>query len=430
MDKKPKIFRIFSNDHHLNNDLSNYDVVFPKVEFFLKKLWLAYISFPIDDFTDQEFEDLNQEIIKTVAENPDIQGVYMGYDIEAFVISAVFKHLNLPSIKLPNLESFYQVHHKVYQKMLEEDPTKYSYFDLFADDWDHNLPKYPFYIKSALGDGGLHNYIIRDKNQLDSIIGVLRKELPKQERIYLYFAEKYLDLRKFPLANQHIMLCEELIENFTNLNMDAFVDDLGNITILLFSDQLIKNQVVVGYRFPSQMSEDVTQRAKQMGLDLIQKSGLRNASFNIEYFILENGNIKIMEVNARSSLYFNFNYHFYGIRYLDLAVHLSMGEKINLPRMEFPPKISTQLHILTKKSGKIKDILNIEKCLEIAKIDKDYVINFEEKELNGEDIIEDNYHKNGQLLLQIFFASSTIEESEKEILRLQSLLLLQDDYFK
>lgn len=212
--------------------------------------------------------------------------------------------------------------------------------------------------------------------------------------------------------------------------MDAFVDDLGNITILLFSDQLIKNQVVVGYRFPSQMSEDVTQRAKQMGLDLIQKSGLRNASFNIEYFILENGNIKIMEVNARSSLYFNFNYHFYGIRYLDLAVHLSMGEKINLPRMEFPPKISTQLHILTKKSGKIKDILNIEKCLEIAKIDKDYVINFEEKELNGEDIIEDNYHKNGQLLLQIFFASSTIEESEKEILRLQSLLLLQDDYFK
>jgi len=430
MERKPKIFRIFSNDHHLDNDLSKYDVVFPKVEKFLKKLWLAYISYPIDDFTDQEFEELDQEIIKTVEENPDIQGVYMGYDIEAFLISAVFKNLRMPSIKLPSLESFYQVHHKVYQKMLEVSPTKYSYFDLFSDDWDQNLPKFPFYMKSALGDGGLHNYIIRDKNQLEGVIGVLRKELPKQESIYLYFAKKYLDLQKFPFADKHIMLCEELVENFTNLNMDAFVDDVGNITILLFSDQLIKNEIVLGYRFPSQIPEDITQRAKQMGLELIEKSGLRNASFNIEYFILENGDIKIMEVNSRSSLYFNFNYHIYGIRYLDIAVQLSMGEKINLPSLEFPLKFSTQLHILTKKSGKIKDLLDMEKCLEIANSKKNYVINFEDKEMNGEDIIEDNYHKNGQLLLQIFFASSTLEECEKEILQLQSSLLLKDNYFK
>jgi hypothetical protein len=430
MDRKPKIFRIFSNDHHLDKDLSNYNVVFPKIENYLKKLWLAYISFPIDDFTDEEFENLNQEIIKTAKENPDIEGVYMGYDIEAFLISAVFKNLDLPSLKLPNLESFYQVHHKVYQKMLEQDPTKYSYFDLFADDWDQHLPKFPFYMKSALGDGGLHNYIIRDRNQLDGVIEVLRKELPKQESTYLYFAKKYLDLSNFPLASKHIMLCEELIVNFTNLNMDAVVDDQGNITILLFSDQLIKKETVIGYRFPSQISEDVTERAKQMGLEVIQKSGLRNASFNIEYFILENGDIKIMEVNARSSLYFNFNYHIYGIRYLDIAVRLSMGEKINLPILKFPLKFSTQLHILTKKSGKLKDILNFEKCREIANANPDYVINFEDKEMNGESIIEDNYHKNGQLLLQIFFASSSIEECEKEILRLQSLLLLQDDYFK
>jgi len=430
MEIKPKILRIFSNDHHLENDLSKYEVVFPNIESYLNKQWLAYIFSLNEDFTDEEFENLNQKIIEVVKENPDIKGVFMAYDLEAFLISAVFKDLNLPSIKLPSFENLYQVHHKIYQKMLEKDPTNYKYFDIFDDNWNQNLPKYPFYMKPALGDGGLLNFIIREEKQLDEIIRLVRKDLPKLEKVYLYFAKKYLDLSKFPLATKHIMLCEELMENFTNLNLDALVDEEGNITTLLFSDQLIKKEIVLGYRFPSLVSHDITIRAKQMALELIQKSGLKNASFNVEFFISENGDVKIMEVNVRSSLYFNFNYHIYGIRYTDLAVLLSMGQKIELPNLGYHLKFSTQLHILTKKSGRLKDLLDLEKCSEEARIHHDYIFNFEIKDMKEDEFIEDKSHKNGNLLLQIIFPSTTIEECEKEILRLQNLLLLKDDYFK
>ena len=65
----------------------------------------------IESFDNEEFllvttmgniiiKGINLEIIKSVKENPDIQGVYMGYDMEAFLISAVFNNLNLPSISV------------------------------------------------------------------------------------------------------------------------------------------------------------------------------------------------------------------------------------------------------------------------------------------------------------------------------------------
>jgi hypothetical protein len=449
MNKKPKIFRIFFNDFNLDDDLSNYDIVYPNAKETLYEYSFTDLSTTmVKDFDESVFEGLNEEIIKKIEDNPDIQGVYMGYDVEAFLIIATFQNLSKVSlkgyfqnlnktttIKLPDLESFYQLHHKVYQKMLETNPIKYSYFDLFADDWDRDLPKFPFYMKSALGDGGTHNYIIRDRKQLNDVVDILRREIPKKDGIYLYFAKKYLDLKKFPLADKHIILCEELVENFKSFNIDGFVDDLGNITTLLSSDQLIRNEVVIGYRFPSQLSGDIINKAKNMGTDLLKKSGLKNSFFNIDYFLLKNGDIKITEINPRSYVYGNDNYHHYGIRYTDMAINISMGKKISLPHFKNPHMFSTQLHIRTKESGKVREIFHIENSREISK--KIHAINYIEG-VGGvglDHIVVDDYHKNGQnrngcLFYVIFFTSSTIEESEKKILEYQKLLLIKDNYFK
>jgi hypothetical protein len=180
MEVKPKIFRIFY-DPFLEKEFSEYEVIYPNVEYFVEKLWHAYDYSKVEDFTDEEYENFNQEIIKAVKENLDIKGVYTGYDIEAFLIAAVLNTLNLPEIKLPSLESVYQLHHKVYHKILEEDPIKYTYIDLFDENWDQRLPNFPFHLKLTQCAEGIHNYIIRDRNQLDQIVRVLSKELPKLE---------------------------------------------------------------------------------------------------------------------------------------------------------------------------------------------------------------------------------------------------------
>jgi hypothetical protein len=208
--------------------------------------------------------------------------------------------------------------------------------------------------------------------------------------------------------------------------LDGYVDGHGNISTLLFSDQLVKNEVVDGYRFPSQISEQVCHKAKKMALKVIEKSGFRNATFNIEFFVLDNHEIKIIETNPRTSYSFNFNYHIYGIHQIDQTIRLSIGKELNLPILEYPLKVATQLYIVTKKSGKISDILNIAKCLEEANCKKDYVFDFEH---DLESDIENNIQKNGRFLLKVIFPSSSFEESDKEMLRLKKLLLLQDNYY-
>ncbi len=169
----------------------------------------AYEYFPVDDFTDEEYENFNQEIIKTVKENPGIKGVYAGYDLEAFIMAAVLNTLNISSLKLPSIDSVFQLHHKLYHKHLKNEFVNYSFFDVFDDNWSQNLPNYSFYLKPTLCAGGIHNYIIRNNEQLESVVITFRNELPKLEGVYLFFAKKYLNLTKFPPATKHIILCED-----------------------------------------------------------------------------------------------------------------------------------------------------------------------------------------------------------------------------
>ena len=69
------------------------------------------------------------------------------------------------------------------------------------------------------------------------------------------------------------MFCEELIENFVNLNLDIFVEKEGNIALLL-SDKLIKKEIIFVYRFPSLVSEDITIRGLKS--KLFVKYGMTN----------------------------------------------------------------------------------------------------------------------------------------------------------
>jgi hypothetical protein len=63
-----------------------------------------------------------------------------------------------------------------------------------------------------------------------------------------------------------------------------------------------------------------------MGLEVIKKSNFKNATFNMEFFIWKNCDIKIIETNPRTSYSFNFNYHIYGVQQIEQTIRLSMGK--------------------------------------------------------------------------------------------------------
>jgi hypothetical protein len=421
---KPKIFRLF-HESVIEEALPEYDFVIPPIQNEIERYFkfLDY-NFESKKFTEDELKFLLDNITNTILQNLDITGVFVGDDLEAFIIVAIFNDLKIPNITVPSLSSFYQLLNKVYHKQLEENPIKYSYFDIFDENWEQNILPFPFFLKPAMLQASTHTYVVNDIDELRKIVDVLRMDLPKIGSIYKLISERYLDLEKFPLAIKNIMLCEEWKQNCDSVNWDGFADSEGKIVPLIASDQIIVDGIVAGYKMPSKFPPEIIEKMNQMCSDICQKSNYTTGALNAEFFIDDTGDIRFIETNPRNSYLFFIQHKQFDINQLELSIKLSRGESIQIPKINIEHKFAIQYHLVTRQNGKIGDIFNLKKFEEEI-INKNYKTVFEH--FFSEDI-EHNMQHNGRTLAIVFFETKTMDEAEQKTIRLRRAILPLDYY--
>jgi hypothetical protein len=386
----------------------------------------------LEELTEERMKEIEDSIVRTLDENPDIDGVFADIDIEIMILSAVLnKYPRKLNFTVPSYENIFLCKNKYYQRLHDRNPIKFSYIDIFADDWDKNLPSFPFFLKPTDLLMSMFQYVIRDRAQLKEMVLMLRENLPHFNREFRYFHEKYLDVEKYPLATRHIMLCEELVQNAQQISWEGWADNNGDVHSYSVEYYGVPVPGLIAYTIvPYHLPQETKYKVEKTCSTFLKDIGFKNGFVHIELWIREDGDIKIIEVNPRACfVYLELYRKTYGIELVEDIAKISRGEKPDLIpfHCQNVKTYSCIGLISTKLNGKVKDLIDLDALEREKKEHPDYVFwSFNEDLLDPDFEIVDNIENAGRLIVTISFGKDTFEKTEQEIRRLRKVILKKE----
>jgi hypothetical protein len=232
---------------------------------------------------------------------------YNNFLITNFSIKKKDNHNEKLKIKYPSFESVFICNHKYYQRKNSKNPIKYNYIDI--DDNIENIqwnemPQFPFFFKAPELQMNVHQYIIENRDHLNSIVQKLRIDLPNYNIDTKYINQNYLNLEKYPLVTKSLMICEEFMNNCLQLNWEGWADHQGNIFTYGFTDEILADYGIFSDFI---MPDIILKQSENICFDYLKSISFKNSFVNIELWINNSdySKIFIIEVNPRSA----FSYH-------------------------------------------------------------------------------------------------------------------------
>ena len=244
------------------------------------------------------------EFCKEYIEQHDIQVVLATHDIPAIIQAILcqqFKHLRGPSI-----ESVLHCLHKFYTRAyLDPSPIRYTYVDLENFHTYSNVKSlgFPSFIKPAISATSLFVSMLKSYAEFEEKAAVLKEEF-SQFRYFNVFADEYIDRAKYPLCFQNTALVEEYVQSPYKITMDGCVFNeqiifWGLTDNIYFSS---KPECFNACIYPSSLPEFIQENIRQSYSQIVHRLidlGYDNQFVNVEFFVFEDGSLKVMEVNSR-----------------------------------------------------------------------------------------------------------------------------------
>lgn len=305
--------------------------------------------------------------VKYVKENA-ISAVMFGHDLSSIVASVVCQISGLPG---PSLVSTFLCLHKYYSRKACGDDLWIDYINL--DDavgiWQGKL-KYPCFLKPPFLTQSKGMSVIRNEQELVTAVSKVRPLVTPFFQGYRGLFEKYLDLTKFPLAVQNIMVVEELVELSNQLALGGWLDDHGTFSVFESWDAKVSNKkqdTLLGYIMPiySKTEETIKKMVKFVQV-VAKKFGLRNTYIFVEMWVNKE-NFVVVEVNCRcSSASAECNTRLQGVSVYEIAVLIACGKFAELETKQAlllyqdGQPITGLFRVYTWSEGKAEEFLNFE----------------------------------------------------------------------
>ena len=242
----------------------------------------------------------------------------------ATLVSAVLAQ-ELPEMKLraPSIESVFLCHHKYYARcFVDPDPMPYALVDLSAKDLtvvcEEVMRKVPFpaFLKPCSGtrSEGIANVPTKEQlaptlqefisKYIESDYSSVR---PIMTEFLSPFYSKFIDQNRYPLSLLPSALIEKHMGTVPTVRADGYMFE-GEIVHWALADNIYhkdKPQCFIAIAHPSLIPETLQAKVWKLFDDVLRKMmeyGFDNQFVNVEMFILEDGSLKIMEINPRNGL--------------------------------------------------------------------------------------------------------------------------------
>ena len=263
------------------------------------------------------------EDAKKLIKKHNISVVLSTTDLSTLVSAALAQELPEKRLRVPSVESVFLCNNKYYAHcFLNPDPVPFAFVDLSVKDLDavcdEVVQKVPFpaFFKPCSGAMGFGAGSIMAKEQLaPTLQSYISKYVTSDHSpiesisttVMNPFYIKYLDVNQYPLSLVPSAIIEKHMGTVTTVNADGCVFE-GEIICWAISDNLYyktKPSSFIAVAHPTALSQSLQTKVWKLFDYVVQKLigyGFNNQFVNLEVFVLEDGDVKLMEVNPRAGM--------------------------------------------------------------------------------------------------------------------------------
>ncbi len=258
----------------------------------------------------QTLQDNFEDAIKTVEEKC-IEAVFVGATDDGALIRAAIVQ-SCPWLKGPSLESLFLCHYKYYTHYyLDPCPIPYTFLGLSSANLEEACQEaiekvpLPSIFKPCPGRGSADISRIDSSQQLkDVALNYKNKATTIRELITPLLTTNNIKEEKYPLINADVGLIQKYMGDKKCANADGYVFN-GKIFHWTISDSIysqLKPEYYFGSVQPSAISSSITKKIWMLFDQVVGKMveyGFNNSFANVEVFICDTEEVRLMEINPR-----------------------------------------------------------------------------------------------------------------------------------
>jgi biotin carboxylase len=254
---------------------------------------------------------------------PLADGIFGSSDATGHIASILAEAAGLPG---PGREAFMRCHDKLASREIQAravpDATPaFAAVDLDDPDVRPPLP-FPFFMKPTAAHLSQLAYHVHDEAEFAGVIAQARREIDA-----ITAQERALEGREF-----RTLIAEELLEG-SLVTLEGWMQD-GKVTPIGVTDAVMHPNGISFLRFeyPSRLPEGPQRAMVDIAERLMPALGFGASTFNIEFFVLPDGQPMIVEVNGRmASQFAPLVGAVHGVSTYELQLALCTGRTPTLP---------------------------------------------------------------------------------------------------
>jgi hypothetical protein len=181
------------------------------------------------------------------------------------------------------------------------------------------------------------------------------------------FAETYAE--SFGLAKRHVCVVEEFVRARSQHAIEGWSDREGHPHIWAISDNhyFSSDDAPLDYNgIPTRLGPDQQARLTKAACDIVARHGIRNGFWNVEMWVLPDGQLKITEVNGRAISSMSPLYHaVYGQDQYETMLRLACSDANGC---RAPPastvRVGGMFSIATFGSGRVDELVHLKRVAE------------------------------------------------------------------
>lgn len=335
---------------------------------------------------------------------------------------------------VPSRLAFFYCMNKYLMRTLEKAPFFFAPVDPLNETDEEIIAKipddeWPFMLKNTSLSLGRGIFKIKDAEELKSVLKAYREDTDLQDMIAGQYKSylKGVDPETLPkvappFIAEHMVDMNSIIEYC----YEGYITEAGEIVHYAITEEVyFSNHQALGYVTPPiSIGAETAEKMENWVNDYMGRLvelGYRNQFFNLEYWLMPDGSIKLTEINPRAahSYHYNYLYSCENSLYVDnllLAAGETPTDKTPWQKWKDADDFRYTLIVLVtgKETGKVNEILDYDY---VAALESDGILIRHTKQANDV-IAEEDLTAAGVMLMQLWVTGDTKEEviqKEREI---------------
>jgi hypothetical protein len=237
----------------------------------------------------------------------------------------------------PSLEAVVKCEHKYWSRLEQQQVTdahpRFGLVDLEGEPRPPQDVRYPFWMKPVKSFSSQLAFKVDDDAQFEQAVAETKEGIGRLGEPFEYVLERLDPPPEVSRAGGEACIAEEMLTGARAATEGYVFEGRPHVYGVLDSIPYPEHSSFLRHQYPSRLPERVQARMAEVSEQVIERVGLDNATFSVEFFCdEESGGVGILEINPRhSQSHAELFEHVDGVANHHCMVSLAVGRDPELP---------------------------------------------------------------------------------------------------